>query len=87
MACNCYKIVVVPAAKFGSCALCLQLTLAGFICSWLLALPSLFIPMSATLLIALSLPAALFTVWLALHVAAAAWHSIRRTAGGPSNVD
>jgi len=70
MGCNCNKIALVPASKFGTCALCMYLTLSGFICSWLLVLPFLFIEISSTLFFILSLPAAFFTVWLALHLAA-----------------
>ena len=71
MGCICSKAVVLPpASKFGTCALCVYVTLSGFICSWLLVLPFLFIQISAALLSMLSLPAAFFTVWLALHLAA-----------------
>lgn len=82
MACNCNKIIViVPGSKFGLCAFCMQVTLAGFICSWVLVVPLLFIRVSTALFIVLSLPAALFTIWLALHLAASygkvAWQAIR----------
>lgn len=70
MGCNCNKVVTAPASKFGSCTLCMYVTLSGFLCSWLLILPFLFVPISTTLFVVLSLPAAFFTVWLSLHLAA-----------------
>jgi hypothetical protein len=79
MACNCNKIIVIiPASKFGLCAFCMQVTLAGFICSWVLVAPFLFIRVPTALFIVLTLPAALFTIWLALHLAAYFWKVARQ---------
>ena len=72
MGCNCNekisKKIAPHADKFGTCAICMYATLAGFICSWLLVVPLLYIGLPWSVTIVLSLPAAFFTIWLAAHL-------------------
>ncbi len=68
MGCNCKGKVALETGKFGTCALCMYATLAGFICSWLLLGSLLYIGVPRGMTISLSVPAVFFSIWLALHL-------------------
>lgn len=73
MACNCNRTGTLPQGiRFGNCMFCLHATLVGFICSWLLMVPLLYVRLPLTPTLLLCLPAVFFTPWLVLHLAD--WH-------------
>jgi len=81
MACsNCgRRTVQSQGVHFGSCIFCWHATLAGFICSWLLMIPLLYVRLPVVSMLLLCLPAVLFTPWLLLHIAG--WYRRKKYGG------
>jgi hypothetical protein len=70
MSCNCENKNITGDSKFGTCLLCMYITIAGFICSWVLLIPFIFIKVDKVITYVLAIPAIFFTIWLSIHLLA-----------------